>query len=110
MTGAIPVYFSPSRNAHGIIGPISEDQFSPKAMQARIAQVPLAAQAMKNGAKLRIAVVTNSTYDGLCYNAEKIAKEVTGSAVDFLHFDEGLVRLRCLPPLLEALPTAWLRA
>ncbi|MEG1065528.1 Orn/Lys/Arg decarboxylase N-terminal domain-containing protein, partial [Comamonas sp.] len=76
MTGAIPVYFSPSRNAHGIIGPISEDQFSPKAMQAKIAQNPLAAQAMKNGAKLRIAVVTNSTYDGLCYNAESIAKKI----------------------------------
>ena len=100
MTGAIPVYFSPSRNAHGIIGPISEDQFSPKAMQARIAQVPLAAQAMKNGAKLRIAVVTNSTYDGLCYNAEKIAKRI-GSAVDFLHFDEAWYAYAAFHPFYE---------
>ena len=50
--------------------------------KAKIAQSPLAAEAMKNGAKLRIAVVTNSTYDGLCYNAESIAKKI-GNAVDF---------------------------
>lgn len=100
MTGAIPVYFSPSRNAHGIIGPISEDQFSPKAMQAKIAKNPLAAEAMKNGAKLRIAVVTNSTYDGLCYNAEKIAKKI-GSAVDFLHFDEAWYAYAAFHPFYE---------
>ena len=100
MTGAIPVYFSPSRNAHGIIGPISEDQFSSKAMQAKIAKSPLAAQAMKNGAKLRIAVVTNSTYDGLCYNAEKIAKKI-GSAVDFLHFDEAWYAYAAFHPFYE---------
>ncbi|MEG0044897.1 MAG: Orn/Lys/Arg decarboxylase N-terminal domain-containing protein [Comamonas sp.] len=100
MTGAIPVYFSPSRNAHGIIGPISEDQFSPKAMQAKIAQNPLAAQAMKNGAKLRIAVVTNSTYDGLCYNAESIAKKI-GNAVDFLHFDEAWYAYAAFHPFYE---------
>lgn len=65
MTGAIPVYFRPSRNAHGIIGPISLDQFAPKAM-------------------------TNSTYDGLCYNAEKIAADIgSGVDVDYLHFDEA---------------------
>jgi arginine decarboxylase len=100
MTGAIPVYFVPSRNAHGIIGPISEDQFSPKAMQARIAQSPLASQAMKNGAKLRIAVVTNSTYDGLCYNAEAIARKI-GGAVDFLHFDEAWYAYAAFHPFYE---------
>ena len=84
----MPVYFTPSRNAHGIIGPISLDQFTPESLQQRIAANPLASQAYKAGSKPRIAVVTNSTYDGLCYNAEKIADEI-GSAVDFLHFDEA---------------------
>ena len=37
---------------------------------------------------MRIAVVTNSTYDGLCYNAEKIKAEVADQ-VDALHFDEA---------------------
>ncbi|KAG1385752.1 hypothetical protein G6F60_014720 [Rhizopus arrhizus] len=88
MTGAVPVYFTPSRNAHGIIGPISLDQFTPESLQQRIAANPLASKAYQAGSKPRIAVVTNSTYDGLCYNAEKIADEI-GSAVDFLHFDEA---------------------
>lgn len=100
MTGAIPVYFLPSRNAHGIIGPISEDQFSPEAMQACIAQSPLAHEAMQNGAKLRIAVVTNSTYDGLCYNAEHIARKI-GSAVEFLHFDEAWYAYAAFHPFYE---------
>jgi len=37
---------------------------------------------------VRIAVVTNSTYDGLCYNAEKI-KAAVANQVDALHFDEA---------------------
>ena len=88
MTGAIPVYFTPSRNAHGIIGPISVEQFTPNAIQARIAANPLASKAYRAGSKPRLAVVTNSTYDGICYNVEKIASQI-GSAVDFLHFDEA---------------------
>ena len=100
MTGAVPVYFSPSRNAHGIIGPISHDQFSPKAMKTKIAQSPLASKAMKEGAKLRIAVVTNSTYDGLCYNAETIARSV-GSTVDYLHFDEAWYAYAAFHPFYE---------
>lgn len=100
MTGAIPLYFSPSRNAHGIIGPISQDQFSPQAMQERIDAHPLAAKAMKAGAKLRIAVVTNSTYDGLCYNAEAIAQRI-GNAVEFLHFDEAWYAYAAFHPFYE---------
>ncbi|KAF1003678.1 MAG: Biodegradative arginine decarboxylase [Luteibacter sp.] len=88
MTGGVPVYFRPSRNAHGIIGPISLDQFDPADMAARVQAHPLASKAHLDGAKVRIATVTNSTYDGLCYNAESIAKRI-GSAVDFLHFDEA---------------------
>jgi arginine/lysine/ornithine decarboxylase len=37
---------------------------------------------------VRIAVGTNSTYDGLCYKAEKI-KVVVADPVDALHFDEA---------------------
>ena len=33
-------------------------------------------------------VVTNSTYDGLCYNVDNI-KQQLGNAVDVLHFDEA---------------------
>ena len=84
MTGAIPVYLIPSRNEHGIIGPIGLDQFAPGAIAEKIAANPLA---RKHG-KARLAVVTNSTYDGICYNANAV-KERIGAAVDALHFDEA---------------------
>jgi len=85
MTGATPVYFTPSRNDYGIIGPISLDQFTPEAMRKRIAASPIA---RGHKGQVRIAVVTNSTYDGLCYNAEMIKAKVTDQ-VDALHFDEA---------------------
>ncbi|GAA5077965.1 Orn/Lys/Arg decarboxylase N-terminal domain-containing protein [Lysobacter panacisoli] len=100
MTGGVPVYFTPSRNAHGIIGPISLDQFSPDAMRKKIDAHPLASKAIKAGAKPRIAVVTNSTYDGLCYNAETIAHNI-GNAVDFLHFDEAWYAYAAFHPFYE---------
>ncbi len=37
---------------------------------------------------MKLAVVTNSTYDGLCYNAELI-KQQLGNSVEVLHFDEA---------------------
>ncbi|MGY4829259.1 Orn/Lys/Arg family decarboxylase [Sphaerotilaceae bacterium SBD11-9] len=85
MTGATPIYFTPSRNDYGIIGPIGIDQFSPAAIKKKIAASPIARGNKRN---VRIAVVTNSTYDGLCYNAEKI-KGVVANQVDALHFDEA---------------------
>jgi len=84
MTGARPMYFVPSRNHYGIIGPISLDQFSPDNIAKRIKANPFA----RKDDSLRIAVVTNSTYDGLCYNAEMIKGQIK-DAVDVLHFDEA---------------------
>jgi arginine decarboxylase len=37
---------------------------------------------------VKLVVVTNSTYDGLCYNAELI-KQTLGNSVEVLHFDEA---------------------
>jgi arginine decarboxylase len=84
MTGARPMYFTPSRNHYGIIGPISLDQFSPASIARRIKANPFA----RKNDSLRIAVVTNSTYDGLCYNAEMIKAQIKDST-DVLHFDEA---------------------
>ena len=84
MTGARPMYFTPSRNRHGIIGPISLDQFSPASIAKRIKANPFA----RKNDTLRIATITNSTYDGLCYNAEMVKAQIKDS-VDVLHFDEA---------------------
>ena len=85
MTGATPIYLTPSRNGLGIIGPISKDQFTPEAIESKIAASPFARE---TSGKVRLMVVTNSTYDGLCYNVDGI-KASLGEAVDVLHFDEA---------------------
>jgi arginine decarboxylase len=90
MTGAIPLYLCPERNELGIIGPIPLSEFSRESIQAKIDASPLARGRVpsKSGAMVKLVVVTNSTYDGLCYNAELI-KQTLGNSVEVLHFDEA---------------------
>jgi len=85
MTGATPIYLVPSRNGLGIIGPISRDQFTPESIKKKIAASPFAKE---TSGKVRLMVMTNSTYDGLCYNVDAI-KQTVGDAVEVLHFDEA---------------------
>jgi arginine decarboxylase len=85
MTGATPIYLVPSRNGLGIIGPISKDQFTPQSIAKKVAASPFAKE---TSGKVRLMVMTNSTYDGLCYNVDAI-KQSLGDAVDVLHFDEA---------------------
>jgi arginine decarboxylase len=85
MTGAIPLYLYPERNELGIIGPIPLSEFSREAIAAKIAANPLA---RGREARVKLAVITNSTYDGLCYNAEMV-KQALGDSVEVLHFDEA---------------------
>lgn len=85
MTGAIPLYLTPERNELGIIGPIPLAEFSRESIAAKIAASPLA---RGREPRVRLAVVTNSTYDGLCYNAQMI-KQALGDSVEVLHFDEA---------------------
>src|SRR3990167_4495818 len=85
MTGAIPLYLCPTLNELGIIGPIPLSEFSRESIQAKIDASPLA---RGREPKVKLAVVTNSTYDGLCYNAELIKQTLAGS-VEVMHFDEA---------------------
>ncbi|WP_318183078.1 Orn/Lys/Arg decarboxylase N-terminal domain-containing protein, partial [Pseudomonas fluorescens] len=85
MTGAIPLYLCPERNELGIIGPIPLSEFSRESIQAKIDASPLT---RGRSPKVKLAVVTNSTYDGLCYNAELIRQQL-GNSVEVLHFDEA---------------------
>jgi arginine decarboxylase len=86
MTGSIPVYLRPLRNGYGIIGPIALDQLQPAATEAAIAATPL--RRYMNDETPVYAVVTNSTYDGLCYDVEAV-EHALGKRVDRIHFDEA---------------------
>ncbi|MBC7206324.1 MAG: arginine/lysine/ornithine decarboxylase [Methyloversatilis sp.] len=86
MTGAIPVFLTPTRNHYGIIGPIPLSEFSPDVIRAKIEANPFAREAINK--KPRILTITQSTYDGVLYNVEAI-KDVLDGEIDTLHFDEA---------------------
>eukprot|EP00026_Physarum_polycephalum_P002601 Phypoly_transcript_02608.p1 GENE.Phypoly_transcript_02608~~Phypoly_transcript_02608.p1 ORF type:complete len:838 (+),score=132.64 Phypoly_transcript_02608:48-2561(+) len=72
MTAAVPTYLKPLRNARGIIGPVPLSEF----------------EKIKNDENLRLAVLTNSTYDGICYHAPTVVSHVSNFAKAMM-FDEA---------------------
>ncbi len=90
MTGAIPVFLTPTRNHLGIIGPIPLSEFDPKTIQKKIQANPFAREAQKKNPKRkpRILTITQSTYDGVIYNVETL-KDTLNGTIDTLHFDEA---------------------
>ena len=86
MSGAIPTYLLPSRNRYGIIGPIRPEHLTPVGVRRAIADNPLVTPEIDPTPVH--AVITNSTYDGLCYNVTRV-EELLGQSVDRLHFDEA---------------------
>ena len=90
MTGAVPVFLTPTRNNLGIIGPISKDEFSLESIQRKIDANPFAkeAQAKHPDRKPRILTITQSTYDGILYNVEQLRTMLDGR-IGTLHFDEA---------------------
>lgn len=86
LTGAKPVYMVPSRNRYGIIGPIYPQEMQPETLQKKISASPLTKT--KAGQKPSYSVVTNCTYDGVCYNAKE-AQDLLAKTSDRIHFDEA---------------------
>lgn len=74
LTGAIPQYLLPTRNRLGIIGPIPPER--------------LTAEFLTAGGQPQHMVITNSTYDGLTYQVERVL-ELAGATLDRIHFDEA---------------------
>ena len=100
MTGAVPVFLTPTRNHYGIIGPIHESEFSPEAIQRKIAANPLLAGVDAKKVKPRILTLTQSTYDGVLYNTETIKAKLDGW-IDNLHFDEAWLPHAAFHPFYE---------
>ncbi len=85
MTGAVPVFLTPTRNNFGIIGPIPKSEFEMANIQKKIDANPFIKDKKK---KPRILTITQSTYDGVLYNVEML-KEMLDGRIDALHFDEA---------------------
>ncbi len=89
MSDVIPIYLKPTRNAYGLLGGIPESEFEPQSIERKIAEI--------KGAKWPIhAVITNSTYDGLFYNTDKIKQNL---AVRSIHFDSAWVPYTNFSPI-----------
>jgi arginine decarboxylase len=87
ITNAYPLYIVPRRNKRGIIGPCRLSEFSEQVIQQKIQDNRLIPESDK-GQRVKMSALTNSTYDGICYNVVQIKKQLKKS-VENLHFDEA---------------------
>jgi arginine decarboxylase len=92
ITHAVPVYMVPTRNAYGIIGPIPPAEMTADALAAKLAASSLGASAPV------LAMVTNSTYDGLLCHVPTVER-LLGAQVSRLHFDEAWYGYAAFHPL-----------
>jgi arginine decarboxylase len=98
LTGARPVYMVPTRNRYGIIGPISPSEMEAKTIRAKAKAGSLTRDYADQ--KPVYAVLTNSTYDGLCYNAVR-AQALLEKSSDRIHFDEAWYGYARFNPIYE---------
>jgi lysine decarboxylase/arginine decarboxylase len=97
MSGSIPVYMMPRRNARGLIGPVPGSEMTPEAVKQKVADSPLITD---KDAIPALAALTNSTYDGLCYNVQTTTRELSKS-VPRIHYDEAWYAYARFNPLYE---------
>jgi arginine decarboxylase len=93
-----PVYLVPSRNGYGLTGPIPPKRMTRDAVRQQIRTSPLAQNAVSQ--EPTMAVVTNSTYDGLCYDAVRVA-DLLGASTRTVQFDEAWFAYAHFNPLYE---------
>ena len=87
ITQALPIYMIPRRNKRGIIGPVRLSEFSPESIASKVQKSSLVPKERKSVTP-KMSALTNSTYDGICYNVIQIKKQLERS-VENLHFDEA---------------------
>ena len=80
ITSARPEYMIPIRNALGIIGPVDFKTVS-------------------RNKEYTMSVITNSTYDGICYKADYVKNQLKGAKI--IHFDEAWYAYAKFHPIYE---------
>lgn len=98
MNEAIPIYLTPKADSYGMIGPVSADQFTKASVRAKINANRLITN--KKASKVQLTVLTNSTYDGVVYNADKIKAQMADLTHFFL-FDEAWYAYAAFHPFYE---------
>ncbi|OOF54831.1 lysine decarboxylase LdcC [Rodentibacter genomosp. 2] len=91
MSDIVPIYFKPTRNAYGLLGGIPQSEFTDDVIRQKIATTQNASWPVH-------AVITNSTYDGLFYNTDKIKRNLN---VKSIHFDSAWVPYTNFSPIYQ---------
>lgn len=97
VSGAVPIYLKPKRNARGVIGPVPSSEMEPESIRQKLEESPLVSDATQKPA---IAALTNSTYDGLCYDVE-CTTQLLSKSVDRIHYDEAWYAYARFNPIYE---------
>ncbi|MBT39627.1 MAG: arginine decarboxylase [bacterium] len=97
LSGAIPVYLKPTRNARGVIGPVPASELEPETIRKKLEDSPLVADPSQQPV---LAVLTNSTYDGLCYDVE-CTTALLSQSVPRIHYDEAWFAYARFNPIYE---------
>jgi lysine decarboxylase/arginine decarboxylase len=87
ITEAFPIYMIPRRNKMGMIGPVRLSEFSAESIKRKLKENKLIPEKLKNNT-VKMSALTNSTYDGVCYNVTNIKLQLEKS-VENIHFDEA---------------------
>ncbi|WP_075182119.1 lysine decarboxylase LdcC [Pantoea sp. 1.19] len=93
MTDIVPLWLKPTRNPLGMLGGISRASLSEERIAQQVAQTPRASWPVH-------AVITHSTYDGLLYNVQHIARDLPVSSI---HFDAAWVPYTYFHPIYAQL-------
>lgn len=87
-TGAVPVWLEPVRNALGMIGPVRPTELDEGVIREKVATNPLVDDTER--ARVRLAAVTNSTYDGTMYDTGEVIRRLR-DVVPIVLFDEAWI-------------------
>jgi ornithine decarboxylase len=100
LAGAIPVFLNPTRDANGIIGPIDHRLLDEHLIREQIRAHPLVTdpERWRQERPFRLAILTNTTYDGVCYNAREFLEKV-GPLCDYIVYDEAWMAYAKFHPL-----------
>jgi arginine decarboxylase len=96
--GAIPVWLLPVRNSHGMIGPVRPSELTPETIAEKIAGHPLIDDPAHR--RVRLAVVTNSTYDGTMYSIASVLSSLR-HVVPIVLFDEAWIPYAAFHPVFS---------
>lgn len=87
ITDSLPIYLTPRRNRLGIMGPARLSEMTEKSVHAKAKKSALIPENTQVP-PIRIATLTNSTYDGVCYNVIKLKRALEKISKN-IHFDEA---------------------